>query len=315
MGSVWLHDLPRWLGEAGITYELWSGWETRSRSSGGFDAVMGVLWHHTAGGPNQDTHASARQQYDFSPDRPVANLTLGREGLVIIGAAGASNHAGKGGPYPTSRGVIPLDQGNRYLLGIEMCNRGTGERWTEPQLATARRLGAVLNSRLGLDPLRDNPGHYEWAPTRKIDPAGGTGQYPYARLSDQYLRWDMNRFRADISQENLVALADKFESRDVRILDTRQPPLGNKAAAEQVVTIGVPNPSGAVAATVNITATQPDAAGFLSTKPGTSKVNFAAGQTVANEGIVALDSQGRFNVYVGPAATHFVVDLVGVWYP
>lgn len=315
MGKVWLLDLPRWIAEAGIDVGTWPGWENNSRSTGGFDAVWGILWHHTAGGPNQDTWASARQQFETGTDRPIANLTLGRDGLVIVGAAGASNHAGKGGPYPTSKGVIPLDQGNRYLLGIEMCNRGTGELWTPKQLEVARRLGAVLSMRLGLDPLRDNIAHYEWAPTRKIDPAGGTGQYPYARLNDQYLRWDMNRFRGDISQENLVALADKFESRDVRILDTRQPPLGNKAAAGQVVTISVPNPNGAVAATVNITATQPDAAGFLSTKPGTSKVNFTAGQTIANEGIVALDSQGRFNVYVGPAATHFVVDLVGVWYP
>src|SRR5690606_10925568 len=135
-GKIWLLDLPQWIAEAGIDVDTWPGWENRSRSTGGFDEVMGILWHHTAGGPGLDTWASARQQYVTGKDNPIANLTLGREGLVIVGAAGASNHAGKGGPYPTSRGVIPLDQGNKFLLGIEMCNDGLGELWTPVQLET-----------------------------------------------------------------------------------------------------------------------------------------------------------------------------------
>ena len=48
MGGIWLYDLPDVLAGAGLTVDTWPGWENRSRSSGGYDAVRAVFAHHTA---------------------------------------------------------------------------------------------------------------------------------------------------------------------------------------------------------------------------------------------------------------------------
>ena len=41
MGAYWLHDVDEWFISAGIPFRLYPGWETRSRSSGGFDDIRG----------------------------------------------------------------------------------------------------------------------------------------------------------------------------------------------------------------------------------------------------------------------------------
>ena len=41
MGSIWLRELDVWLQDAGLDCEGWPGWQTRSRSSGGFNGVRG----------------------------------------------------------------------------------------------------------------------------------------------------------------------------------------------------------------------------------------------------------------------------------
>ena len=69
---------------------------------------------------------------------------------------------------------------------------------------------------------------------------------------------------------------------------------------------------------MTVTVTGPDAAGFLTAwavgpRPNVSCLNFAAGQTVANTTAVALDAAGRFVVANMGAATHLVVDLVGLY--
>ena len=78
-------------------------------------------------------------------------------------------------------------------------------------------------------------------------------------------------------------------------------------------------PADVSAATLNVTATQPDAAGHLrvfpcgSPLPTTSSLNFSAGQTVANAALTAVGSGGKVCVYTG-ATTQLIVDLNG-WYP
>ena len=47
-------------------------------------------------------------------------------------AAGRCNHAGVGGPYRLPDGlVVPANDGNRWLYGIEKANNGLGELATE----------------------------------------------------------------------------------------------------------------------------------------------------------------------------------------
>ncbi|MEP6940876.1 MAG: hypothetical protein ABI846_14010, partial [Rudaea sp.] len=78
---------------------------------------------------------------------------------------------------------------------------------------------------------------------------------------------------------------------------------------------GVPaNATGAVV--LNITVTQPAAGGFLvawpssATRPATSNINFASGQTIANLAIVKIGTGGDISLF-NNASTDVVVDVVG----
>ena len=106
-----------------------------------------------------------------------------------------------------------------------------------------------------------------------------------------------------------------FEAPPRRLLDSRSGlgvrPVGSSTSIET-------GAAGAIGALVTVTVTGPDAAGFLTAwaggpRPNVSCLNFAAGQTVANTTAVALDAAGRFVVANMGAATHLVVDLVGLY--
>ena len=73
MGSRWLHDLPQALASiSGVDY--YPGWQTRSRSSGGFDNLYGIVCHHTATSPSASFAVYNRIAWTTHPERPVANI-------------------------------------------------------------------------------------------------------------------------------------------------------------------------------------------------------------------------------------------------
>jgi len=190
-GSIWLHDLPDVLAGAGLDVDVYPGWELRSRSSGGYDALFAVQVHHTAS--NADPADDMAWMWDSSPDAPIGAVHLARSGRFTVGAAGATNTSGKGGPLATSRGTIPLDSANRYVLSIEAANTGTGEAWPDVQIDAYRRGVRAMCDAYGTRP--DHHGnvhaHWEWT-SRKIDPAGAS---PYATGGAS---WDMDAFRSDV---------------------------------------------------------------------------------------------------------------------
>jgi hypothetical protein len=214
MGGLWLPDLDDWLRDAGLDVRTWDGWLTNSRGSGGFDDIYGLVAHHDVSAVGGATDTSCRYAWEVHQYRPVGNTFLGRDGEWVIGAAGAANTQGKGGPFRCSRGTVPLDQGNRYMFATEGCNNGQGEPWgVEQQRAYARGFAAIIvglrtkgayNAATGqykqivLDPLQDVIAHFEWAPTRKIDPAGPS---QWADTADRYQRWKMDEFRASVAAE------------------------------------------------------------------------------------------------------------------
>ena len=195
MGAYWLDGrlgshyppLDVVVAGAGLKVLTWEGWQHRSRSSGGFNGVYGLVVHHTA--------SSTSWENDWSycvnaSDGPVANMLLGRDGTVGIHAAGASNHAGKGGgssggggaPWYCSRGQVPPDSANSYAIGIEAQNDGVGELWSPVMVDAYERLVAALCTAYGLRIDTDVVAHREWTPNRKIDPWGGsspTAGHPY----------------------------------------------------------------------------------------------------------------------------------------
>lgn len=156
------------------------GWRSRGYEMGD---VRGVLCHHTAG-PASGNAPSLGVVENGRPGLPgpLAQFLLARDGKWYVIASGGANHAGLGGP--AFGGAVGRDNGNAHLLGVEAENTGTGERWPDVQLRSYIRGVAAILKDAGLDASRAL-GHKEWAPTRKIDPAG----------------IDMNWFRDEVAAE------------------------------------------------------------------------------------------------------------------
>lgn len=189
MGKYWLTSLPQVLRDAGLTVDTYSGWETRARSTGGYDGVFAVQVHHTAS--NTSPASDMSYMWNGSPDRPVGAIYLARDGRVTVGAAGATNTSGKGGPRDTVHGTIPLDSANKYVISIEAANAGTGEAWPKAQQDAYVKMCAALNAAYGLH-VGDLHSHWEWTPGRKIDPAGNS------RYASGGSSWNMDTFRGEV---------------------------------------------------------------------------------------------------------------------
>lgn len=165
---VWMAAAFR---ENGLRVREVRGWKTRGRP---YDfSPRGVVFHHTASNrhsgpkPALGTVVKGRSLPDgtFLPG-PLCNVLIGRDGVVYLVAAGRANHAGLGGPWRT----IPLDSGNKYMVGVEVENDGIGEPWSRALLQVCDLVFATLliGLRRGAVSLA---GHKEWAPRRKKDPA------------------------------------------------------------------------------------------------------------------------------------------------
>jgi N-acetylmuramoyl-L-alanine amidase len=195
MGSHWLHDIDIPL--SGLPHTFYGGWETRSRSSGGFDAILGIAIHHTASQTSPESDMS--YMWQNCSDRPVGNIYLARDGNIWVGTAGASNTQGKGGPLNCLNGTVPKDKGNQYMIAIEAANNGVGEPWPEAQTNSYITLVKRLCEHYGLSIGQDVYGHYDYCapscPGRKIDPAGPS---PFGSVNASGT-WDINVFRAAVS--------------------------------------------------------------------------------------------------------------------
>ena len=158
------------LRDAGLVVLEVDGWGPRARSSGGFDGDRPwcIMWHHTA----SDTTPENDVSYICygSPDAPLANLYLDRDGTVWVCAGGATNTNGKGQAQIMSRGVVPVDSMNTHAIGIEAANNGVGGPWPQHQIDAYFRVNNALAAAYGLLP-DDCCTHREYAPDRKIDPA------------------------------------------------------------------------------------------------------------------------------------------------
>jgi hypothetical protein len=143
--------------------------------------------HHTASNPGSDGQADVDYICRGSSDKPLANLYLDRAGTWWICAAGATNTNGKGGPLDN----VPADSMNTYAIGVEAANNGTGEVWPTGQQDSYVRGVQALCDRYGV-PAAHVREHAEWAPTRKIDPAGPS------RWAESGT-WPGDAFRADVA--------------------------------------------------------------------------------------------------------------------
>jgi hypothetical protein len=163
--------------------------------------------------------------------------------------------------------------------------------------------------------LNWNPG---WTvPNRVIVPIGTGGQvtfFNFAGLTDLVV--DVNGYFTDAS-----AAGKRFTPiNPTRLVDTRSS--GQTLGSGGTLTVQVGGaagvPSMAPAAILNVTATNPTAAGFLTVypadpRPTASDLNFVAGQTIPNLVVATLSPSGAVIVYNSLGTTDVVVDVVG-WF-
>jgi hypothetical protein len=113
-----------------------------------------------------------------------AHYVVGEDGAVfrVVDEEKRAWHAGAG----SWAGQTDL---NSCAIGIEIANGGTGEAYPTAQqdatLATVR----TLTARYSISQVYS---HFEWAPSRKIDPTGPS------RWSPNGGKWNMDAFRADV---------------------------------------------------------------------------------------------------------------------
>ncbi|HVK24650.1 MAG TPA: hypothetical protein VM677_25100 [Actinokineospora sp.] len=102
-----------------------------------------------------------------------------------------------------------------------------------------------------------------------------------------------------------------------RLLDTRNTGTPISQDARELTIDGVP--ADATAVVLNVTATEPTAASFMTVwpdgtaRPNTSNLNFVAGQTTANLVTVPV-SNGKVRLYNGRGSAHAIVDLFGYYH-
>lgn len=147
--------LPKVLKDAGIKTLVLPGAEYRGRPT---ITVKGVVWHHTATGPNWTDAAVAKLLRDGRSDLagPLSQVGIQRDGTWVIVALGRANHNGYG------------TWGNDSL-GLEFYNDGKGERYPAIQIESGINGTVAVLKHLRLAATQVL-GHKETDPKRKIDP-------------------------------------------------------------------------------------------------------------------------------------------------
>lgn len=222
-------------------------------------------------------------------DNSIAFASVGgNHGVGILGAASETDAFGVLGQSASGTGVGGQSSGSD---GIDIAALGTGRLWQKP-------LGSVGAPAAGShkrgEQVRDQNGALYIC---VADGVPGTWQ-KVAALDSAY-----------------KGGAIGFLPAPIRLLDTRTGSAWTAGSNHtlQVTGVnvgGISVPAGAMGVVGNVTVVQPTGGGDLrlypagASLPGTSSINFAAGQIIANGVIVGLDSAGRFSIQVDmPAGT------------
>lgn len=325
MGAVWLGSLPAVCRSTGYPVIEWAGWRTRSRSSGGYDSLLGIGVHHDAiqAGTSLANRCTAAWDSSWNPNRPVGALWLHNDGTIVVGAAGATNTQGRGPGRTYSRGYCPENSGNRHILSIEASNNGVGEVWPQVQQDAYVALCAALCDAYGLSEAQDVVAHFETAPGRKIDPAGPS-RYAAGRQS-----WNMNAFRNDViahgaqppptgplpGGSDMIQPVAKYRNSDTRAYGGMLQPGKDYDFGLNPSVV----PSNAVAASLVVAAVPGGTPGWLDIRPAgtpfgnTSTINFEG--TGAHNGATTVGVKDlKFTVRCSQP-THVIVDVTAFWTP
>ena len=154
-------QLKRALRRAGLNVSYEPGWETPANDPFGVSPSHGVIMHHTANSGARGDHPSLywMMNNQFYPVR-AAHFLVGRSGKIMCVASRGAYHAGAGGPVRVDGRSVPKDQGNKYLVGIEIESKGTSKSttaridevdgYTPEQIESASKLAAALCDLMGV---------------------------------------------------------------------------------------------------------------------------------------------------------------------
>jgi hypothetical protein len=232
--------------------------------------------------------------------------------------------------------VDPIDSDTLYVLAWTRVLKSIdqGDTWVDVRgglpgpaiydlLAIDRSRSGSLYISDGRDIFRTSDAGRTWSPF----PSQGINSlaHPFSLVVDGngrvlYSSTDRGVFAYEIRPYSF------YPSTPCRIMDTRSPagPSGGpnlEAGFERVALVsgrcGIPATARSVA--LNITVTQPSAAGHLTAyetgipPPDTFSISYSAGRTRANNAIVGLDPLGRFTVKCMQASgtVHFIADVTG----
>lgn len=308
--GIFLTDLADVLRAAGLNVIEVDGWETRTFATwtpGYTQIPTHVMVHHTASATTVENDINYMLH---GPVSPICNIYLARNGDCHVVAAGQVATNGKGSSKPWNGGV-PDNQMNHWAISIEAANNGIGEPWPLHQTdAYVALCGALINAyKIPLDHLR---AHWEWAPGRKIDPAGPS-PWAFGKAS-----WNMEAFRHDvqmwINSDHPIIVEDNMQilNPPVRLFDTRKS--SGILKAGEIRSFAVPYMC--KAAQINFAAVAGVAAGYVTVwgdgkKPDTAAINFQAGPAISNAIIVPV-LNGKITVSASQDV-HLIADIYSIW--
>lgn len=318
------------------------GWQTRGRPPEQFNFLpTGTLDHHTACmirvGHDPQACLNGILAGKTEAPGPISQLlgTWTPPGVkwngsnadprILVVAAGRSNHAGVG-EY-----IWGAPPGNGSSIGLEWCGPPETTKWPDVVIELRERVVAAVLKHNGWSIMQATT-HWEYAkPTgRKIDPSGPYIGEPALAWNKH---WDPQTWRTRIAERMkdpvppvippvipplppTITVEDNMEilTTPSRVYDSRATkPLA--AGETRLIPLGL-DPT-TKAAIVNLTVTATQAAGHLNAwgagpKPSASVLNYAAGQTIANQVVLPV-SNGAISVS-SHAQAHLIVDLAG-FYP
>jgi hypothetical protein len=303
---------PGWIGRHGRIYP--NGYTT---------GVQALGTHHTAQ-PQFVTDASALGHLFRNT---IGNGYLAKTGHMYSLCEGPSYTQGKGG------GGSPL-RGNGDHWSLEIGNDGIGERYTDDQVdylltVVPALIEAFANeyNYMPVGPAIDwwrMPGHFEWSPGRKVDPAGPSPWSPNGGM------WNMDAFRADIGRR-LPSLAtpdrptydtkrvddmDYITPEPQRLVDTRK---GTKLPAAGPHKLKIPKHHLRCvnACRIVVGVIRPNDGGWLAVRatgtevPSFSSMNYTGGMVTSGQIDTLAHTDDTIQIWLSNAA-HYYVDLVAI---
>jgi hypothetical protein len=151
-------------------------------------------------------------------------------------------------------------------------------------------------------------------PNSVIAPIGADGKIKIFASEQTHVIVDVMGWLGNAGQSEYVDVPS------TRLLDTRLPndtgPKLGGGDTYHLQVVGAVVPPNARSVVLNVTATDPDASGFLTVYPGnaprpfTSNLNYLTGETIPNAVIVGLGPTGTVDIFT-LRSTHVVVDVVG----